>query len=83
MKYSAATEPSRGATVEEVRARRVGNPAIRLVRYYDMLRNRAANLFIPILFGLSYNDVTNAFKAYRRPPGVVFATWPTDGGSTR
>lgn len=27
--------------------------------------NRAANLFIRVLFGLSYNDVTNAFKAYR------------------
>ena len=27
--------------------------------------NRAANTFIRILFGLSYNDVTNAFKAYR------------------
>lgn len=27
--------------------------------------NRAANLFIRVLFGLRYNDVTNAFKAYR------------------
>ena len=63
-----------------------------LVRYYEILRdraecafgsrfmpgsrvqgyprlklviNRAANLFIRVLFGLPYNDVTNAFKAYR------------------
>lgn len=27
--------------------------------------NRLANLFIRLLFGLRYNDVTNAFKAYR------------------
>lgn len=27
--------------------------------------NRCANLFIQILFGLRYNDVTNAFKLYR------------------
>lgn len=27
--------------------------------------NRAANTFIRVLFGLSYNDITNAFKAYR------------------
>jgi dolichol-phosphate mannosyltransferase len=28
--------------------------------------NRLANLFIRLLFGVRYNDVTNAFKAYRR-----------------
>ncbi len=28
--------------------------------------NRLANLFIRILFGISLNDTTNAFKAYRR-----------------
>lgn len=28
--------------------------------------NRSANLFIQALFGLRYNDVTNAFKMYRR-----------------
>ena len=28
--------------------------------------NRMANLFIKVLFGLNYNDTTNAFKAYRR-----------------
>jgi len=28
--------------------------------------NRMANLFIRLLFGLSLNDTTNAFKAYRR-----------------
>lgn len=31
-----------------------------------LLLNRLANLFIRILFGLRYNDVTNAFKLYRR-----------------
>jgi dolichol-phosphate mannosyltransferase len=30
------------------------------------LLNRLANTFIRLLFGLSYNDVTNAFKGYRR-----------------
>ena len=28
--------------------------------------NRAANTFIRLLFGLRYNDLTNAFKLYRR-----------------
>ena len=28
--------------------------------------NRLANLFIKVLFGLKHNDITNAFKAYRR-----------------
>jgi dolichol-phosphate mannosyltransferase len=31
-----------------------------------LLLNRAANLFISILFRHGYNDTTNAFKAYRR-----------------
>src|SRR5205823_3449007 len=31
-----------------------------------LLINRAANTFIQLLFGLHYNDVTNAFKLYRR-----------------
>lgn len=31
-----------------------------------LLLNRLANLFIQILFGLRYNDATNAFKMYRR-----------------
>ena len=38
------------------------------VENYPLLKlviNRAANLFIRLLFGLRYNDVTNAFKAYR------------------
>jgi dolichol-phosphate mannosyltransferase len=30
-----------------------------------LLVNRLANWFIRVLFGLRYNDVTNAFKAYR------------------
>lgn len=33
---------------------------------HKLLVNRVANLFIRILFGLQFNDVTNAFKAYRR-----------------
>lgn len=31
-----------------------------------LLVNRAANLFIRMLFGTAYNDTTNAFKGYRR-----------------
>jgi len=31
-----------------------------------LVLNRAANTFIRVLFGLRYNDVTNAFKLYRR-----------------
>ncbi|MGP1667801.1 MAG: glycosyltransferase family 2 protein, partial [Rhodanobacter sp.] len=31
-----------------------------------LLLNRLANTFIQLLFGLRYNDVTNAFKLYRR-----------------
>ncbi|MBL8187255.1 MAG: glycosyltransferase family 2 protein [Acidobacteria bacterium] len=31
-----------------------------------LLLNRLANTFIQFLFGLRYNDVTNAFKLYRR-----------------
>ncbi len=38
----------------------VGYPAPKLVL------NRVANTFIRLLFGLRYNDTTNAFKLYRR-----------------
>jgi len=40
----------------------------RLVDYPlpKLLLNRAANTFIRLLFGLHYNDITNAFKLYRR-----------------
>lgn len=31
-----------------------------------LILNRMANLFVRILFGLPYNDTTNAFKAYRK-----------------
>jgi dolichol-phosphate mannosyltransferase len=31
-----------------------------------LLVNRAANLFVRLLFGTDYNDTTNAFKGYRR-----------------
>lgn len=33
--------------------------------WFKLVVNRAANLYISVLFGLRYNDVTNAFKAYR------------------
>jgi dolichol-phosphate mannosyltransferase len=33
---------------------------------HKYLLNRMANFFIKVLFGLDYNDITNAFKAYRR-----------------
>lgn len=33
---------------------------------HKLIVNRLANLFIQILFGLSFNDTTNAFKIYRR-----------------
>jgi dolichol-phosphate mannosyltransferase len=43
-----------------IRGSRVYNyPIIKLVL------NRTANLFISALFGLPYNDITNAFKGYR------------------
>jgi len=41
-------------------ARLVGYP------FPKLLLNRAANLFIAALFGLRYNDTSNAFKCYRR-----------------
>ena len=31
-----------------------------------MMLNRVGNLFIAAVFGLRYNDYTNAFKCYRR-----------------
>ncbi|PZV18022.1 MAG: glycosyltransferase family 2 protein [Leptolyngbya sp.] len=34
--------------------------------FHKLFINRLANLFIKVLFGLSYNDTTNAFKLYRR-----------------
>lgn len=33
---------------------------------HKLLINRLANQFVAVLFNLSYNDTTNAFKAYRR-----------------
>jgi dolichol-phosphate mannosyltransferase len=33
---------------------------------FKLVLNRFANTFVQILFGLRYNDVTNAFKLYRR-----------------
>ncbi len=43
-------------------------PGSKLVDYplHKLVLNRLANWFIKFLFGLSFNDVTNAFKAYRR-----------------
>ena len=40
--------------------RAIGYPFVKL------LLNRLANTFIRIIFGISLNDTTNAFKAYRR-----------------
>lgn len=42
--------------------------AARVVEYplLKLVLNRAANAFVALLFGLRYNDVTNAFKCYRR-----------------
>jgi dolichol-phosphate mannosyltransferase len=34
--------------------------------WFKFLLNRAANLFIRVLFGITLNDTTNAFKAYRK-----------------
>lgn len=33
---------------------------------HKLLLNRVVNFFIRLIFGLQYNDVTNAFKCYRR-----------------
>ena len=33
---------------------------------FKLIVNRMANLFIQVLFGIRYNDTTNAFKMYRR-----------------
>jgi dolichol-phosphate mannosyltransferase len=43
-------------------------PGARVVDYprHKLLINRIANTFIRLLFGLQLNDVTNAFKCYRR-----------------
>jgi dolichol-phosphate mannosyltransferase len=42
--------------------------AARVVEYPlpKLVLNRCANAFIALLFGIRYNDVTNAFKCYRR-----------------
>jgi dolichol-phosphate mannosyltransferase len=34
--------------------------------WQKLILNRAANLFINLVFGLGYNDTTNAFKCFRR-----------------
>ncbi len=43
-------------------------PGGRVVDYpfHKLVLNRAANTFIRVLFGLRFNDITNAFKCYRR-----------------
>jgi len=43
-------------------------PESRIIDYppHKLLLNRLANWFIQVLFALGYNDVTNAFKCYRR-----------------
>lgn len=42
--------------------------------WHKLILNRMANLFVQMLFGLSFNDTTNAFKCYRRE--VVEAMQP-------
>jgi len=51
-------------------------PGGRVVDYpiHKLILNRLANLFIRLMFGLSCNDITNAFKCYRRE--VVAAMAP-------
>lgn len=34
--------------------------------FHKLLINRLANTFVRLLFGFAYNDITNAFKCYRR-----------------
>lgn len=43
-------------------------PGGKIIDYprHKLLLNRMANTFIRLLFGFRYNDVTNAFKCYRR-----------------
>ncbi len=41
---------------------------------HKLLLNRLANFFVKTLFALNYNDVTNAFKCYRRE--VIQGTQP-------
>jgi len=43
-------------------------PGATVVDYprHKLLLNRMANAFIRVLFGLQFNDITNAFKCYRR-----------------
>jgi dolichol-phosphate mannosyltransferase len=41
---------------------------------HKLVLNRTANWFIKILFGLNHNDITNAFKAYRRE--VIYGVQP-------
>jgi dolichol-phosphate mannosyltransferase len=44
------------------------HPKSKIVDYpkFKLLLNRLVNAFIRIIFGLRYNDVTNAFKLYKR-----------------
>jgi dolichol-phosphate mannosyltransferase len=42
--------------------------------WVKLIVNRLANNFIRVLFGLRYNDMTNAFKAYQVE--VIQAIWP-------
>jgi dolichol-phosphate mannosyltransferase len=44
------------------------SPKSQIIGYprFKLLLNRFANTFIRLLFGIRYNDVTNAFKLYRR-----------------
>ena len=48
----------------------------RIIDYprHKLIMNRMANFFIRVLFALRYNDITNAFKCYRRE--VIEAMYP-------
>lgn len=41
---------------------------------HKLVMNRMANFFVRVLFALPYNDITNAFKCYRRE--VIEAMYP-------
>jgi dolichol-phosphate mannosyltransferase len=41
---------------------------------HKLIMNRMANMFVKVLFNISYNDTTNAFKAYRK--SVILGCMP-------
>ena len=55
-------------------SRFIPGSVVRQYPRHKLVLNRLANLFIQLLFGLRYNDTTNAFKCYRRE--VIAAMQP-------